>query len=73
MIALNVPFVTWCVIALAMVALIMVRVCHRHSHRPAYRRHHAHIVEFGSEREELFIPGDRIINKDDRLNDFDED
>lgn len=61
MITLNVPLITWCVIAFAMVALIIVRVSHKPHHSSM---HHAHLFEIGSEREEFFIPGDRIVNDD---------
>lgn len=69
MIALNVPLVTWCVIAFAMVALIIIRVCQKNYNQPA---HHRHLIEIGSERDEFFVPGDKLIKEDD-LYDDDED
>ncbi|MBD5317999.1 MAG: hypothetical protein K2G00_07265 [Duncaniella sp.] len=59
MIALNVPLVTWCVIAIAMVTLVIVRACQKTYN--AFHRH-SHLFEIGSEREEFFIPGDRPMN-----------
>lgn len=69
MIALNLPLVTWCVIAVAMATLVIVRIClHRHRH------HHGHrpLIEFGSEREEFFVPGDRFVKNDDTYDDDDD-
>ncbi len=69
MIALNVPLVTWCVIAVAMLTLIIVRLCQNNHKHGARRRH---LIEIGSEREEFFVPGDRPVNKDDRYDDDDD-
>ncbi|WP_300877690.1 hypothetical protein [uncultured Duncaniella sp.] len=52
-----------------MVALIIIRVCQKNYNQPA---HHRHLIEIGSEREEFFVPGDRLIKEDD-LYDDDED
>lgn len=68
MIALNVPLVTWCVIAFAMIALIIVRACQKNYNTS---RHHGHLFEVGSEREEFFVPGDRLIKDDDLYDDED--
>lgn len=61
MITLNVPLVTWFVIAFAMLALIIVRLCQK-NYNSAHR--HRHLIEVGSEREEFFVPGDRLHDKD---------
>lgn len=71
MITLNVPLVTWFVIAFAMLALVIVRVILKtnahHTSNPG--RHH--LIEIGSEREEFFIPGDRPVKNDSY--DYDDD
>lgn len=69
MITLNVPLITWCVIAFAMAVLIVVRICHNTYNNS---RRHAHIFEIGSEREEFFVPGDRLVKKEEDIYD-DED
>ncbi|MCM1356343.1 MAG: hypothetical protein NC212_08065 [Staphylococcus sp.] len=70
MITLNVPLVTWFVIAFAMLALVIVRAFLKtNSHHTGSRRHH--LIEIGSEREEFFIPGDRPVKNDSY--DYDDD
>lgn len=69
MITLNVPLVTWCVIAFAMVALIIVRICQKNYN---FSHHHSRLIEIGSENEEFFVPGDRIIKNEEDIYD-DED
>lgn len=66
MIALNLPLITWCVIAFAMTALVIVKVCYGF-----YNRNHArhHLIELGSEREEFFVPGDRMYDREDKYDD----
>lgn len=61
MVALNIPLLTWCVIAFAMVALIIIRVCHKNYSQVNPRRH---LFEIGKEREEFFIPGDRLESQE---------
>lgn len=69
MITLNVPLVTWCVIAIAMITLIIVRVCqHKHVRQPGHRP----LIELGSEREEFFVPGDRLAKNDEMYDDDDD-
>lgn len=66
MIAMNVPFITWCVIVFAVVALISVRVIShlRESRKKSMR--HIPLFSIGREREEFFVPGDKpIYSKDD--------
>lgn len=57
MVTLNIPLFTWCVIAFAMVALIIIRVCYKNYSQIHHQRH---LIEFGKESEEIFIPGDRL-------------
>lgn len=61
MITLNIPLLTWCVIAFAMAALIIIRVCHKNY---AGTRQHRHLFEIGKESEEIFIPGDRLAGQE---------
>ena len=57
MVTLNIPLFTWCVIAFAMVALIIIRVCYKNYSQIHHQRH---LIEFGKESEEIVIPGDRL-------------
>lgn len=66
---MNIPLITWSV-TLALVVLLIVcrfisacRFCNKGHHK---------IVEFGSEREEFFLPGDRIISDDEDYEEFDD-
>ncbi len=60
MVMLNIPFITWSVIVVAMIVLILVKICHN------YCSHHTrHFFEIGNESEELFAPGDKLRNKED--------
>lgn len=73
MAALNLPLITWCVIVAAMTVLITVRLFHK-GHNPAVRQHmqpHRHLMEIGNEREEFFVPGDKVSNRDEAVNDVD--
>lgn len=63
---MSVPFITWCVIVFAVVALISGRVIyHLHeSHKKSVR--HIPLFSIGRESEEFFVPGDRsVYSKDD--------
>lgn len=72
MAALNIPLITWCVIVVAMTALITVRLFRKeHPRMSRTQRHAGHLVEIGSEKEEMFVPGDRLSNRDDAINDID--
>ena len=69
MITLSVPLLTWCLIALAMLTLVVVRFavgC-----RKLRNCHHQMLFEVGSERETFFAPGDRVGDIED-YNDEDE-
>lgn len=59
MAALNIPLITWCVIVAAMTVLISVRLF-KNEHRHMQPRHQGHLIEVGSEREEIFVPGDTL-------------
>ena len=61
MVALNIPLVTWCVIAFAMVTLVVVRLFYKAYHESV---RHGHLFEIGNEQEDLFVTGDRIPNRD---------
>ena len=68
-ISMNVPFVTWCVIVLAVVAIIIGRVA-RHIYlggKSGNRR--VPLFSVGREREEFFIPGDRPVYSEDAYDD----
>lgn len=52
---MNTPLITWgCIVALFFIILV-VRFCQTMKHNHKTRRH---VITIGSEREELFIPGD---------------
>lgn len=57
------PVTIWFCIAAFVAALIFVRTLIAIS-RFAAGRHHRHIFELGSEREEFWIPGDYTANED---------
>ncbi len=59
MAALNIPLITWCVIVAAMTVLISVRLF-KNEHRHMQPRHRGRLIEVGSEREEVFVPGDAL-------------
>lgn len=59
---MNVPVITWSVIVALFVSIVLFRVLMylihtRHAQRPSHQPRH-HLVEIGTEREELFMPGD---------------
>lgn len=62
MAALNIPLITWCVIVAAMTVLITVRLF-KNEHRHMHTQHSGHLIEIGSESEELFAPGDSMPNR----------
>lgn len=62
------PLITWCVIVAAMVILVIVKSSIKFYNLKA--RHH--LIEIGSEREELFVPGDVTYNSSDRYGDNDD-
>ncbi|MDE5649909.1 MAG: hypothetical protein K2I35_02675 [Duncaniella sp.] len=76
---MNVPLITWCCIAVAMIILVVLRILfatrhseiNHHSATVTNQRHHK-LFEVGSEREEFFIPGDRLINNIDYYGDDDD-
>ncbi len=65
MAALNIPLITWCVIVAAMTVLITVRLF-KNEHRHMKPHHQGHLIEVGSEREEIFVPGDSLPRHDKR-------
>lgn len=69
--AINIPLVTWCVVLAAVFVLILIRLLHkdRHSHRHVHLHHR--VLEIGSEREEFYLPGDVVSNKDESINEPD--
>lgn len=77
---MNVPLITWCCIAVAMIILVVLRICITAHHNAierhgtnalAARQRRPRLFSIGSEREGLFIPGDRMINDIDYYGDDD--
>ncbi|MDE7141760.1 MAG: hypothetical protein K2O33_02565 [Muribaculaceae bacterium] len=70
---MNVPFVTWCVIVFAVIAIVAGRAL-RHvwlDQRKAGRR--MPLFGMGQEREEFFVPGDKpVYSKDDYDDPYDD-
>ncbi len=66
---MNVPLITWCCVAGLFVVILLVRLircaglCFRHPQR---------IFGMGTEREEMFVPGDRLTVDDHDFDDFDD-
>lgn len=56
---MNTPIITWLCIVTLLLLLILIR-CIRAmaSSSPKNKKRHTRLIEFGSERELLFIPGD---------------
>lgn len=77
---MNVPLITWCCIAIAMILLVVLRICITARHNSVKqhnlqalptRNRRLKLFSVGSEREELFIPGDRMNNDIDYYGDDD--
>lgn len=66
MAALNIPLITWCVIVAAMTVLITVRLF-KNERGHMHTRHKGHLIEIGSESEELFAPGDSLPHRRENL------
>ncbi len=66
MAAFNLPLITWCVIVAAMTVLITVRLF-RNEHRHMHPSHKGHLIEIGSESEEIFAPGDSMPGRNENL------
>ncbi len=63
---MDTPMLTWAVIVGLFVVILLIRFG-----RGIYRYAHAHhIIQLGSEREEFYLPGDRL---NDNYEDDDED
>ena len=59
---MNVPLLTWsCVVGL-FIAMIVFRIIYAYGYCSC-RKHH--VIEIGSEREEMFIPGDKTECQDE--------
>jgi len=60
---MNTPLITWAAVValISLVAVLRIGLS---------LKHRCHIFEIGSEREEIFIPGDPLPENDD---DYDED
>lgn len=67
---MDTPLFTWlAVVALFMAALVIRLVTAvRHNHDNHVR--HRHVVEFGSESEEFFAPGDPLKSDDHYYDDY---
>ena len=68
---MNTPLFTWSVVvALSMAALVIrlfvaARRCH-----PRCQHRRRHVIEFGSESEEFFAPGDPLKSDDHYYDDY---
>lgn len=63
---LTVPLLTWSSIVIIIAVMALISLVH------SFRLSGHHIVEIGSEREELFVPGD-IVHPDPKdYDDFDD-
>lgn len=71
MVALNIPLITWCIIVAVMTGLVFARLFHKIHISKLQHQHSGHLLTIGSEREEFFIPGDAITEKDDAIDDVD--
>ncbi len=72
-ISMNVPFVTWCVIVFAVVAIIIGRVVRHICIGGKSGNRKVPLFSLGREREEFFIPGDKpVYSKDDYDDPYDD-
>lgn len=69
MVALNIPLITWCIIVAVMTGLVLARLFHKMHISRLQHQHSGHVLTIGNEREEFFIPGDVIKEKDDAIDD----
>lgn len=73
LISMNTPFITWCVIVLAVIAVIAARVGHHIyvGRKDGTRR--VPLFSMSQEREEFFVPGDKpVYSKDDYDDPYDD-
>ncbi|MBO5456315.1 MAG: hypothetical protein J6A20_07360 [Muribaculaceae bacterium] len=74
---MNIPLITWLCIALAMILIVIVRVfLSAHERQMNKQQHvsnttHRKLFGIGSEREEFFVPGDRLPDSIDYYGDDD--
>ncbi len=71
MAALNIPFITWCIIVATMTVIITVRLFHKSANTMHHHGHTPHVLEIGSEHDEFFVPGDMVSRRDEAMNDVD--
>lgn len=65
---MDTPMITWgCVVGLFLIILSIRTI---RSMKDGHR--HLHIFEFGSEREEIFVPGDTLKIDDNDRDDIDD-
>ena len=67
---MNLPVFTWSCIAAVVIILLVVQVMRRSGTAPAKR--HFRLFGLGSEREEIFVPGD-LLRPSDKDYDCDDD
>ncbi|MDE7026223.1 MAG: hypothetical protein K2O88_10165 [Paramuribaculum sp.] len=71
----NIPLVFFATVA----AVTVILLCHRvfitwiHRYRVRSHRNRHSLIEFGSEWEEIYVPGDRIIKSDYNYEEYDDD
>lgn len=66
---MNLPLLSWSIVAGLFAAVVLVRFIRA---TIACAVHHRSFVSMGSEREEIFIPGDLIRENDNDYNDVDD-
>lgn len=55
---MSIPLVIWCSTAALLIAIILANFF-RHAFSPRTRHLRHRVIEFGSEREEIYVPGDK--------------
>ncbi|MDO4318995.1 MAG: hypothetical protein Q4C34_00325 [Bacteroidales bacterium] len=69
---MNTPLITWSCIAALFIAIMLYNLIRAARHATRGSRHHR-LIELGTEREELFLPGDPSYNVNDNVYDLNDD
>lgn len=62
------PIIVWSCVIAALGIMLLIKLIHAVS---ASHQSHRRLIEIGTEREEFFIPGDRLSDDDDDCNEID--
>lgn len=68
---MNGPLIMWCVVAMIALAVVIARYWNFLSHGSAERekRMHRRLLEIGHECEEIYLPGDTLLDEEYAIGD----